>query len=207
MRSSLTLVTRPTLEPVTLAELKLAARIDGEDEDPLLQVYIATAREAAEVYTKRAFLTQTWRMTFDLPASGLDCELGDGVYDLPITALYGGLPRVIPLLRPQILTIASVKTYDTDNTETTFSSDNYTLDTAGGRLILKNTASWPSNLRQQAAIVIEYTAGYGPTVNTTPQAIRTAIMMHAQRMYDSRIMCELPEDCQRLLRPYRIMDM
>ncbi len=202
---SLTLVTGPTLEPVTLTELKVTARISTEDEDALLQTYIITAREAAEQFTKRAFLTQTFRMTLDLPCGKMDGYLGEGVYDLPVTALYGALPRTIQLMRPPIATIVSVTTYDTSNAATVFSSDDYYLDTAGGRLVLNNDASWPSDMRQIAAIAIQYTAGYGATVNTVPQCARTAITMHAMRMYDERIICEMPEQCQRLLKPLRVM--
>jgi hypothetical protein len=33
------------------------------------------------------------------------------------------------------------------------------------------------------------------------------MLMHLQRMYDGRIVCDMPEGCERLLRQYRVMDL
>jgi len=59
------LVAGPALEPVTLDEAKLHLRVDGSGEDALITALITAARQAAEVYTRRAFVTQTWRYTCD----------------------------------------------------------------------------------------------------------------------------------------------
>lgn len=52
----------PTEEPVTLAEAKLAARVDGIEQDLLIAGLITTAREQAEQLTNRLFGAQTWRV-------------------------------------------------------------------------------------------------------------------------------------------------
>lgn len=53
--------TPPTTEPISLAEAKLQCRVlDGVlDDDALLNIYIAAARQEAEQKTGRALLTQT----------------------------------------------------------------------------------------------------------------------------------------------------
>lgn len=56
----------PTAEPITLAEAKLSARVDGTDLDTLITGYITAARESAEQITGRLFGPQVWR-----------CELAD----------------------------------------------------------------------------------------------------------------------------------
>lgn len=61
----LRLVTPPTIEPVTLEEVKLHLRVDGTEEDSLISALITAARQKAEEYTKRAFITQSWELALD----------------------------------------------------------------------------------------------------------------------------------------------
>lgn len=58
----LTLLTPPTAEPVTLAEAKLAAKVDGDEQDTLIAGFITAARQQAEQITGRLFGPQTWRV-------------------------------------------------------------------------------------------------------------------------------------------------
>lgn len=206
MRRSVSLVTGPAAEPLILNEVKEWLKIDGTDEDALLAALITAACQAAEQFLRRAIISQTLKLTVDLAQNGLMDRLGEGVYDLPVTAIYGGLPRVVQLPRPPILSVASVVTYDTSGASSTFDPTNYYVDTAGSRLVLYDSASWPTNLRPVAACEITYVAGYGTTSSAVPQPIKSAMLMHIQRMYDGRIVCDMPEGCQQLLRPYRVMD-
>lgn len=61
----LRLVTPPTIEPVTLEEAKLHLRVDGTEEDNLITALITAARQKAEDYTRRAFITQTREFALD----------------------------------------------------------------------------------------------------------------------------------------------
>ena len=58
-----TLIAPPGEEPVTLAEAKSFCRIDGSDEDALVNALIAAARLQVESLTGCALITQTWRLT------------------------------------------------------------------------------------------------------------------------------------------------
>jgi len=58
-----TLIAPPGEEPVTLAEAKAFCRIDGADEDALVDALIAAARLQVESLTGRALIAQTWRLT------------------------------------------------------------------------------------------------------------------------------------------------
>jgi hypothetical protein len=202
MRRTLTLVTGPAAEPLTLDEAKAWAKIDGTTDDALLASLLTASIQSAEEFTRRAFITQTWKLALDLDGSGMD--LDEGVYDLPISALYGSLPRAIELPRQPIQSISSVTTYDTSNASSTFPSSNYSL--IGHRLVLTESATWPSNMRQCGAVEITYVAGYGSTSASVPAPIKSAILMAVQKWYDARIVCDLPESCTHLLRQYRIMD-
>lgn len=61
----LRLVTPPAMEPVTLEEVKLHLRVDVTEEDSLISALITAARQKAEEYTKRAFITQSWELALD----------------------------------------------------------------------------------------------------------------------------------------------
>jgi uncharacterized phiE125 gp8 family phage protein len=50
-------------EPVSLAEAKLAARVDGDDLDTLIAGLISSARKQAEQITGRAYRGGVWRWT------------------------------------------------------------------------------------------------------------------------------------------------
>lgn len=61
----LRLIAPPRTEPVTLEEAKLHLRVDGAEEDSLITALITAARQKAEEYTRRAFITQTWELAVD----------------------------------------------------------------------------------------------------------------------------------------------
>lgn len=55
------LLTPPTAEPVSVADAKFAARLDGAHWDGAVAAAIATARQVAEHETGRRLMTQVWR--------------------------------------------------------------------------------------------------------------------------------------------------
>lgn len=56
----------PTTEPITLDEAKLHCKVDGAADNALITDLITAAREIGEKETNRAFITQTWQLTFDV---------------------------------------------------------------------------------------------------------------------------------------------
>lgn len=204
LRRHVRVTTPPAAEPVTLAEAKAWLKVDDEDSDALLTALITSARAAAEDFTGRAFISQAVALTLDPGGRGWAYDLAEGVYELPVTALSGPLPRVVPLARPPVTAITSVTTTDTTNTAAAFAPSHYALDPEGGRLLLADKADWPSNLRGTAAVSILTANGYGPTGASVPQPVRHAILMHLAHMYESRLACDLPAPCQALLRPYKV---
>ncbi|WP_020474233.1 head-tail connector protein [Zavarzinella formosa] len=204
MRRSVRVTIRPAAEPVTLGEARAYAKIDGTDDDPLIASLITAATEAAEQHLRRAIISQTLTLTLDPQPSGCYYNLPAGVYDLPVSALYGSLPTQIELPKGPVSSITSVTTYDEDGNATVMSASGYFL--SGDRFALKSMSVWPVNLRSMGALEIAYVAGFGPAASDVPQPVKTAILMHVQRMYDERIVCEMPESCATLLRHYRVMD-
>ncbi len=77
MHGRLRLITPPAMEPVTLAEAKLHARIDHDLEDGLLATFIAAARQHGEQLTGRQFVEAAYELSLD----GFPC--GDDPIELP----------------------------------------------------------------------------------------------------------------------------
>ncbi|MEK8122401.1 hypothetical protein WOB59_04725 [Methylocystis sp. IM4] len=59
------LIGAPATEPVSLTEMKAWLREDGSEEDQLIQALVVSARMTLEAYTRRFFVTQSWRVMLD----------------------------------------------------------------------------------------------------------------------------------------------
>lgn len=187
MKASYTLVTAPTAEPVTLDELKAQVRVDKDatDENAYLTSLIIAARQLVEVETRRALVTQTWRLT-------LDC-----------------FPEwFIDIAKPPVPAITSVIYDDTGGTATTMSSSNYVLDSDAepARLYPAYSLFWPSTRDAPRAVRILFVAGYGAP-SAVPQWAKQAILLLAAHWYTNRepvselTMKEVPMSFKALLSP------
>jgi uncharacterized phiE125 gp8 family phage protein len=178
--------TPPAIEPVTVAELKLFARIDGTDEDTLLEGFIQGCREATESYMGRALIQQTYRMVMDW---------------------WPG--RAVELPRPPLISVELVATIDEDDDETTYSSDNYYEVTEGvpGKIVLKQGVTAPQNTdRNYGGYLIEWKAGYGDVATDVPKAIRDGITVWATVVYETRTLGkEPPMQARALLDLFRVL--
>jgi uncharacterized phiE125 gp8 family phage protein len=160
----ITVITPPATEPVTLAEVKLHCKVDGTEDDALITALIATARQYAEDYTRRAFVTQTLELSLD----------HDDLFE------YG---PYIELPRPPIASITSIKSYDEDDAESVMSSSSYRL--SGDKVVLTATGEWPSELRDKDCIIVRYVAGYG-AASAVSEPIKTAIKAMVMQAYEDR---------------------
>ncbi|MDE2030529.1 MAG: phage head-tail connector protein [Alphaproteobacteria bacterium] len=180
-----TLLTPPAAEPVTLADAKQQARIDTTADDTLVTALITGARQWAEEYTARAFITQSWRLTLDLWPGAVE-KWWDGVKQGPITGLddinYISLPRA------PLQSVTSVTSYDNADNGTLWDAGNYFVDTvrAPGRIALRMGAVWPVPLRLTNGIVIDYVSGYGSDGTSVPEPIKTAIRQLVAHWYEYR---------------------
>jgi uncharacterized phiE125 gp8 family phage protein len=174
MRIPVSTVTAPSVEPVTLAEIKTHLRgISHSDHDDLLNGLIKSAREYVETVTNRALVQRT------LAAYFKDWPDNDTFY-LPYAPLQS---------------VSTIKYTDTDGTVTPFSSDNYEVETnlTPGLVMLGYDESWPTDTlhHDEYPIEITYVCGYEPddsspvsyTANI-PENLKTAIKFHVEMMYD-----------------------
>lgn len=196
-RRSPVLSVAPAVEPVLLSDVKLFCKIDGDAEDSLIVSLIATARRAAEEYTKRAFITQTWKTTLDrFPCEG-DFHGDHHWYLLPRSEQYA-----IQLPRQPVQSIVSIKVTAPDGTQTTVAPGTYTLDQSSGRLLLNDGYFWPSGLREYAAVEITTLHGFGDDGGDVPGPINQAITQYVNAMYCNRQCGDLPDGCKSLLSPF-----
>jgi len=194
------LKTGPTVEPVTLTEVKLHLKLatvtaDAEaytDEDTLLTALIQAAREQAEKYTNRALINQTWEYYLD--------EFPDG--DIPV--------HVSPLS-----SVTSITYIDSDGVTQTLATTVYQADTTvePGKIFLKYGQLWPSTRTVPNAVVITYVSGYGSTAASVPASIRAAILLIIGHLYEHRenvtvgvTANDMPQGAYFLLDPYRVIE-
>lgn len=168
----LKLVTPPAEEPVSVAEAKAFMRISDLSEDALIGSIITAIRLKAEAYTKRAFVTQSWKLTFD--AAPVD-------FILPVW------PSFISVPRPPLQAVDSIKYFEEDDTEQTFAlaSVNEDLNSEPGRVYLKQGESWPSGLRALDSFHVNFTAGYGDA-SDVPEDIKEAILSSVASFFEHR---------------------
>jgi uncharacterized phiE125 gp8 family phage protein len=102
-----TVTVQPTIEPLTLAEVKLFCRVDYEDDDSLLQQLLKAARKRAEGWLYRGLITQTRAV-----------RLNDSDFDSS-----GNI--VLP--NPNVQSVSSITYYDSAGTLQTASSGLYRL--------------------------------------------------------------------------------
>ena len=177
--------TDPTVEPISVADLKTFARIDGSDEDTMLSNFIVSARQAAENYLGIALISQTITLKMDFWPS-----------------------ENISLPRPPLISITAVETLDEDDTASTYSSDNYYIITTGdyGQLVINRNTTWPLNtVRDHGGYQIRYVAGYGTAATDVPRAIRDGLFLWATDIYENRVIRDVPPpEAMSLLQKYRI---
>lgn len=185
----LRLVTKPAIEPVTVAEVKTLTHVSHDVEDDLINRWIKTARQKAETYQWRAYINQTLELSFDR---------------------FPRMPIEIP--RSPLQSVTSIKYTDFEGTETTLyesgSEDMFLVDTEGepGRINLAYNESWPSvTLRSLSPVQIVFVAGYGDEASDVPDFVKDAILMYCGWRYENRAAEEgdIPESFYDLLRDDR----
>jgi uncharacterized phiE125 gp8 family phage protein len=164
------LITEPAVEPVSLEDMQEHLRVETDGTNPdddVITTLISVAREFVERFSNRALITQTWELALD---AFPDCD-------------YIALPY------PPLQSVTSVKYYDTDETESTFSSDDYQVDTYSepGRIVLAYGEVWPSEtLRTANGVIVRYIAGFGDAASDVQSRYKQAIKLVAAHLYENR---------------------
>jgi len=143
-----TIVTAPTALPVSVAEAKSQSIVSSDADDTLIYRLISAATASVEQYLQRKLVTQTWKMFRD----------DWGEYDR------------FPVLFGDLQSVTHVKYKDTDETQSTFSTDYYFVDTDSvpGLVILKYGQAWPTDvLSPRNPIEIQFVTGYSTSTTVS----------------------------------------
>lgn len=157
----------PTVEPVSLADVKLHIRHDasvGTTEDAMLTRWIKGARERAEHLAQRALCTQTWQQTLDL------------------------FPSAIELPWSPVQSVSFVKYYDENNALQTLDPTDYKADIRGrstGYIVPAYGVAWPSTYPEINAVSVEWVAGYGAAADV-PACVVDWMLLIIEDRYNNR---------------------
>lgn len=177
-------ITPPVALPVEIHEAREQCRVTHFDHDILLQGHIDAATEHLDGWgglLGRCMISQGWRQPFEGWSSCL----------------------VLPM--PGVTEVA-LKYRLPDLTEGTVDPAFYHLipDAKGATIYLRSDFVGPELAWMAQSVWVDFTAGYGATPEAVPAALRAAVKMHVQALYDG-----MPEDDWRpnydaLVGPFRV---
>jgi uncharacterized phiE125 gp8 family phage protein len=182
----------PAVEPLTLDEAKAWLRVETGDEDEGIAALIAAARLSVESQTRRALVTQSWRLTRDRwPESGR-----------------------IPVRPAPLQTVTAVRVYDASNVAQALDLQAFVADTAASAI---NFVPWSVTQPERAlgGIELDVVCGYGDDALAVPEALRQAIRILVAHWYDNRgfvapgamATASLPATVAALIAPYRMVSL
>jgi uncharacterized phiE125 gp8 family phage protein len=148
----------PALEPVTLAEAKLFARIDGSEEDLLIQALIVAARLRVEALTRRILVTQTWRY--------ITSELSKAAVRIPLAPVQA---------------VTGVRSVSADGTTTALAGTDWRGDLAGFPPSIRLQRCPQAGARLE----IDLTLGYGAPA-AVPAPLVQAVRLVFAESYENR---------------------
>lgn len=205
---NLTVLTPPAVEPVTVAEAKVAARInfDDDDNDANIVEMITTARQTCETITRRAFITTTFMYSLDR----LPLVYPYGMYPFySLERLPIGTWGRIHLPRPPLQEVTSFTYVDTLGTRQTLDPSQYTVRSGGnleGQITPAYGLLYPTARVQLDSVEITYRGGYGDDPSDVPAGIKQAIKLLVRQAYwaqaDESVDATMTA-VKRLLAPYQ----
>lgn len=170
----------PTVTPITLAEFKLHARVDIDDDDALCTSMIEAATDQCEVETERSLVTQTWQARF--------CDWS----------------RLMALPRPPLQSVTAVEYMDEEDNWNTVAASNYYVNTDAEPAFIqfKDEFSFPSLGDSVLPVRITYVAGYGLAA-AVPENAKRAIAILASHFYENRQAVEMGRTVNVIPRTFR----
>ena len=186
---SVSLVTPPAAEPISLDQVKARLRISDTSQDARLAQLIRSARQRVEGDTGRACLSQTWLERRDA---------WDGDSRLCAFGTQFKLPK------PPLISIEAITTYAADDTPTSHDPADFFIDTASepGRLALRPNGYFPQPGRNIGGIEIRFTCGYGTDPDDVPAPLVEAIGQLVEAMFEGGPDVGTPASVKALLMPW-----
>ncbi len=162
------LLAGPVVEPIALDEAKSWLRVDASDEDQLLSALIVSARLTLEAYTRRFFVTQSWRMTLD---------------GWP-TATMRRKTLTVPFA--PFRSVAAIRVYDGADAPQALDPGSYRAPSAPDRGRIVFIEAPPASGRAADGVEIDVVLGYGDRAIDTPEPLRRAILALVAHWHENR---------------------
>lgn len=186
------LITAPTEDPISLAELQDQIRSDVDEEEGELLLKISAATRWCERFCRRQFVIATYKETRDAFSDPME-------------------------LHPSPLgSVTQIQYLDGDGNQQVLATSVYDVDATRdpGLIRLAYQESWPTIRNVWNAVEITYTAGYGVATDV-PNDIRQAILLLAAHLYyhpsdvetleRGQTLASLPFGVKSLLWPSRVL--
>jgi len=109
--------------------------------------------------------------------------------ELRLAGFPQGLVHRIPLQRPPLIAVESVKYDDPDSVEQVLAPERYQVshgDDGLPYLMMRRGQPWPASRCEADTVRIRYTAGYGEDGRFVDDGIRQAILMTVARLFAAR---------------------
>lgn len=180
---TITIITPPASEPISLAEAKLFLRVDHTAEDSVITMLIVAAREAVEAACGRAMINRRVRESLDIWRRD---------------AVNGAVLGVGP-----VTSVVAVRLLADNGAQSVIDPERYRLEGAGDRPRLVFATGLPATLRSAGGIEIEYEAGFAAAPAEVPVALRIAALQVIANLYEARQGgTALPEGARALAKPF-----
>jgi len=181
---SLVRVSAPAALPISVAEAKAQMRVEGNDDDTIIERLVNAAVAFVDVQgvLGRAMITQTW---------------GEWIAPNPSTVMLSLGP---------VQSVSAIKYYDVDGVLQTATLADFNVFGTPNRITItpKTGKAWPTTQTRDDAIKIEYVIGYGNAASDVPQTVRHALLMLVAHWYENR---ETTQEKQMQDLPYGFMEM
>lgn len=179
-------ITAPAEEPVSLQEAKDHLRVEVSADDSLIARLITDAREWSEWYTRRALVTQTWKLWCrQFPGVCTDQDGEPAIAGRGLSAY----DQAIVLPGGKVSAVTAVSYVDTGGVTQTLDADAYALDAKDprslARLVPAYGMAWPSTRDIPNAVSVAYQVGYGGA-SAVPAVFKQAILLHVGWSYENR---------------------
>ena len=181
---SLTLLSPPASEPVTLSELKQHLRVSEAHEDAAVTGFLVAAARAVEARGGLALMPQQWRLTLDAPPAE--------TLHLPIAP---------------VSAIDAVTVTDGEGAAQAVDASAYEF-ASGSPGRLRPAGPWPHPAPKIDGVAIDFTAGYADA-DAVPAPLKQAVKILAGYFYETREAAHesriytVPQSVDALIAPYR----
>jgi uncharacterized phiE125 gp8 family phage protein len=184
------LLTAPAVEPLSLAEAKAFLRVEHTDDDDIIAALISASRIHVETQTRRALITQSWRIAADAwPVDGR-----------------------LPARPGPLRNLAAARVYDFNGVARAIDTGSFLVD-AGASVLAFAPWALPSPGRLAAGIELDVVAGYGDAASDVPEPLRQAVRLLVTHWYENRGLASpsavtiLPTTVAALIAPYRMLSL